>query len=60
MKKISDFLKVNINNDLVDQIIDKCHIDKQRHAVKDNDNVKHYTVDGKHVMYRKGRLYLIT
>ena len=54
MKKVCKFLKADINDDLIDQIVDKCHIDKMRHAVKDNDTVKTFLVDGKPLMYRKG------
>ena len=54
MKKVCKFLKADINDDLIDQIVDKCHIDKMRHAVKDNDTANTFLVDGKPLMYRKG------
>ena len=54
MKKISDFLKVDINDDLIDRIVDKCHIENMRHAVKEHDFVKGFLVDGRPLMYRKG------
>ena len=55
MKKVSEFLKVEINDGLIDRIVDKCHIDKMRYMDKDVDNAKRFLVDGKPLMYRKGR-----
>ena len=54
MKKVSEFLKADIEDDLINQIVDKCHIDKLRTAVKDNDFAKVFLVDGKPLMFRKG------
>ena len=62
MKKVSEFLKVEINDDLIDRIVDKCHIDKMRYMDKDVDNAKRFLVDGKPLMYRKGKcnMYFIS
>ena len=45
---------MDISEELVKQIADRCHIDNMRNATKANDKNKHTTVDGKPLMYRKG------
>ena len=54
MQKVAEFLKVDIGNELVEQIADRCHIDKMRNATKENDHHKRFIVDGRPLMYRKG------
>lgn len=56
VSKVAEFLNVDISEELVKQIADRCHIDNMRNATKANDKNKHTTVDGKPLMYRKGQV----
>ena len=54
VKKITNFLKIDIKDDLVDKIVAKCHIGELRKAEKGNDQSKRFLIDGKPLMFRKG------
>ena len=45
---------MDLDEELVERIADRCHIDNMRTATKENDKNKHFLVDGKPLMYRKG------
>ena len=54
VKKIADFLQVNVSKELVANIVDKCHIEKMRNASRNVDTTKNFQVNGVPLMYRKG------
>ena len=54
VKKIAEFLQVDVSKDLVANIVDKCHIEKMRNASRSVDTAKNFKVNGVPLMYRKG------
>ena len=54
--KIAEFLKADVGIDLIDNIVKNCHIEKMRKGKhQGNHPLKDLLVDGKPLMYRKGK-----
>lgn len=58
VRKVAEFLKVEVTNDLIETIADKCQIENMRKATIEvkKDILSKFLVDGKPLMYRKGEV----
>ena len=56
VRKVAEFLKVEVTNGLIETIADKCQIENMRKATIEvkKDILSEFLVDGKPLMYRKG------
>ena len=56
IRDIGKFLSVDVTDDFIDMVTDRCHIDKMRRATVDvkDDVLNNFLIDGKPLMYRKG------
>lgn len=55
--KIAEFLEVDVSEDTVQRIADKCDVDKHRQAFidfKEDHLIKQFKIDDKPMMFRKG------
>ena len=58
IRAIAKFLAIDVSDEFIDTVTDRCHIEKMRKAaveVKD-DILNNFLIDGNPFMYRKGTL----